>query len=156
NLCPTTRLSRELFDAPFARRSWNMPGPGDRWPPGKTEKSFGSPPLRSSLAYPTSQPSNSKMVVGGVVKQFILLCGLLGTLATPARLRASDGDWFILTGDHECASSNPKHPAYLKLQQLGSKDQQNLTCVAFTPHDDWILLFGANGAWTSDAQLPVC
>jgi transglutaminase-like putative cysteine protease len=77
-------------------------------------------------------------------------------LATPALGRASDGDWFLLTGDHECASSNPKHPAYLKLQQLGSKDQQDLTCVAFTPHDDWILLFGANGAWTSDAQLPVC
>ena len=42
----------------------------------------------------------------------------------------------------------------LKALQTGNRDE--LKCVAFTPQGDWVVLFGGNGFWTSNGNLPAC
>jgi CubicO group peptidase (beta-lactamase class C family) len=42
----------------------------------------------------------------------------------------------------------------LKAVQQGNQDE--LKCIAFTPQGDWVFLFGGNGFYTSNVNLPAC
>ena len=52
------------------------------------------------------------------------------------------------------ASSGVPHAAVEKLKERQDTKTTELKSIAFTPDGDWVLLFGGNGIWTSNSNLP--
>lgn len=61
------------------------------------------------------------------------------------------GEWFILEDQSGWHANDLAHPVAQGLKRFADR---SLHSVAFTPDGDWVILFGANGVWTSNLQLP--
>lgn len=77
----------------------------------------------------------------------------LGIVAT-AR---ADAPFFELDGRNGFwGSPGVPDDAFQKLKAVQQGNQGDLKCVAFTPQGDWVFLFGGDGFYTSNLDLPAC
>jgi CubicO group peptidase (beta-lactamase class C family) len=65
------------------------------------------------------------------------------------------GEYFELGGQSGWWSSDVNHPVSKGLALFAGK-KEVLHTVSFTPDGDWVILFGGNGVWTSNTNLPAC
>jgi len=75
---------------------------------------------------------------------------LLLTFAT-----AEASDFFVLDGlNGFYGSSGAPSDVLEKLKEEQGRKTTELKCIAFTPNGDRVVLFGTNGVWTSNTNLP--
>jgi len=83
----------------------------------------------------------------------VFLCASF--LALGAFLNAHASSFFELDGANGFyGSPGVPNGAVEKLQEAQRLKNTALKCVAFTPAGDWIVLFGGNGVWSSNTELP--
>ncbi len=81
---------------------------------------------------------------------FALAIILIGLTAA-----ASADSFFELDGFNGFyGSSGVPQGAFDRLKESQRLKTAELKCVAFTPGGDWVVLFGGNGVWTSNGNLP--
>jgi serine/threonine protein kinase len=76
--------------------------------------------------------------------------GDVGTTAQSPE--AEPRTWFELDGVNGCWCSDEKHPAFAKIAQIRDAGKEKVKCVAFAPNGDWVVLYGRNGIWSSNAE----
>ena len=82
---------------------------------------------------------------------FLFLCAVcIGCSAARAEV------FFTLGGFNGYHGSGGVPPdAFNKLGEVQKGNKVELKCIAFTPGGDWVILFGGNGIWTNNGNLPI-
>lgn len=79
-------------------------------------------------------------------------CAIVLVLAAEAR---AEEPYFLLDAGKGYWGNDGCPDALLKMDEV-SKGGYELKCVAFSPKCDWVFLFGGNGYYTSNVDLPAC
>jgi transglutaminase-like putative cysteine protease len=74
------------------------------------------------------------------MRRLLLCCCCLPLWTVQGAAAGLDGDWFILSGRTVVSSADAKHPAVVKLSELGQGTE--LTGLAFTASEDWVAISG--------------